>query len=88
MTEVNVTKLSSKGQVIIPKNLREMLNLKEGEVFAVYGDKETDTIILKRLKVPPKEEFNRLFKLGEDFAKKRGITSEDVIKAIKEIRER
>ncbi len=43
--DIAITKLSSKGQVIIPKSLRE--GLKEGEEFLVI--KEKNSIILKKI---------------------------------------
>ena len=46
MGDVILTKMSSKGQIVIPKAMREMLGIREGEVFALFG--EDDTIILKR----------------------------------------
>ncbi len=44
---VQFTKASSKGQVVIPREIREKLDVKEGSVFAVAADK--DLIILKKI---------------------------------------
>ena len=52
MGEVILTKISSKGQVVIPKVVRDLLDIKEGEVFAVLGWR--DTIIMKRVDLPSK----------------------------------
>jgi len=84
MSDVAITKLSSKGQVVIPKSLREVLGFREGEVFAMFG--EGDTIVLKRLDIPSSDEFSELLKWGEDFAKRNRIKKEDVLKAIAESR--
>lgn len=43
------TKLSTKGQIIIPKHIREKLGLKEGDHFLVYI-MDNDTILLRRKK--------------------------------------
>ena len=43
--EVETTKMSSRGQVVIPQDLREELGIEEGTVFAVMGSR--DTLILK-----------------------------------------
>ena len=43
-----MTKMTSKGQVVIPKDIREKKGIKEGEKFLVYGSE--DSIILKRVK--------------------------------------
>ena len=80
MSEIALTRLSSKGQIVVPKGVRELMHLEEGEVFVVFG--EDDTIILKRMDLPSKAEFKRLLKWGEEFAKKKGITQEEVMQAI------
>ncbi len=84
MREVAFTRMSSKGQIVVPKSLREMLGLKSGEIFAMFG--ENDTIILKHLETPSKDEFESLLRWGHEYAKKKGIKREDVTKAIEEIR--
>ena len=80
-----MTKMSSKGQIVIPKVLRKLLDIKEGEVFAMFG--ENDTIILKRVSMPSEEEFEELLRWGTEYAKGKGITRDDVQRAIDEIRE-
>ncbi len=84
MSEIAITRLSSKGQVVIPKSLREILGFNPGEIFAMFG--EGDTIVLKKISLPSDSEFEELLKWGSDFAKKKGITRKDVIKAIEEVR--
>jgi len=44
MANVATTKLSSKGQVVIPENIRKKLKLEVGAQFVVLGDK--DVVIL------------------------------------------
>ncbi len=44
MANVATTKLSSKGQVVIPENIRKKLHLKAGAQFVVIGD--NDVVIL------------------------------------------
>ncbi|MFH2112493.1 MAG: AbrB/MazE/SpoVT family DNA-binding domain-containing protein [Candidatus Bathyarchaeota archaeon] len=44
---LDVTKISSKGQIVIPKPIRESLNLTEGDRLIAYA--RGDLIILKRL---------------------------------------
>ncbi|MFA5772708.1 MAG: AbrB/MazE/SpoVT family DNA-binding domain-containing protein [Thermoplasmata archaeon] len=84
MTEVTVTKMSSKGQIVVPQNIREMLGLKVGELFALFG--EDDTIILKKIKLPSDAEFRALLKWGKIYARKKGISKGDVIKALENAR--
>jgi AbrB family looped-hinge helix DNA binding protein len=54
-----LTKLSSKGQVVIPGNIRQELELKDGEVFAVSS--REDMIVLKKIKNPLERENLRIF---------------------------
>jgi len=86
MSEVAITKMSSKGQIVVPKRLRELLGISSGEIFAMFGN--DDTIVLKRLNVPSKNEFETLLKWGEEFAKRKKIKRIDVAKAIAESREK
>ncbi len=65
---VETVRMSSKGQVVIPQDIREEVHVDEGTIFAVVGTK--DTIILKRITIPSKEE---LVKDLEFFAKKAKI---------------
>lgn len=77
---VETIRMSSKGQVVIPQYIREEIHVTEGTVFAVVGTK--DTIILKKITTPSKEE---LIKGLEFFAKKakvklqsKGVTEKDL----------
>ena len=82
MTEI--TKISSKGQVVIPYGIRKELELNVGSQVAIT--KMNDYILLKKVKIPDiKKEFQRLNKLGREWAKKKGIKSEkDVLRIIHE----
>jgi len=73
--EMTMTKVSSKGQIVIPREMREESNLKEGEKLLVYGDK--DTIILKRL--DSSKMFDDLASFGKKFAKKKGLKKSDIL---------
>ena len=87
MSDVELTKLSSKGQVVIPRQVRDALGLKEGETFAVIG--KEDTVILKKVNIPSsKQVFERLHAWGVAFAKKKGLKEEDVQAAVRRSKER
>jgi AbrB family looped-hinge helix DNA binding protein len=47
LEEVEFTKASSKGQVVIPRGIRKKLDIKEGSLLAVAADR--DLIILKKV---------------------------------------
>ncbi len=77
---VETIRMSSKGQVVIPQDIREEVQVDEGTIFAVVGTK--DTIILKKIATPSKEELIKDLGL---FAKKaraklqsRGVTEKDL----------
>ena len=77
---MEITKITSKGQVVIPQDIREGNMIKPGERFIVY-DLE-DSIVLKRLKnleaAKTIDEFEKAFRSTWETAKKRGVTKKDV----------
>lgn len=75
---VELTRVSPKGQVVIPQGIREELKIETGMKFAVYG--RDDTIIFKRIELPTIKDFERLSAFGRVFAKRRRITEKDVLK--------
>jgi len=58
MSKLATTKMSSKGQVVIPEDVRSRLGLEAGEQFVVVGDK--DVVILKRVTPPSMRDFDEL----------------------------
>ena len=81
---IEFTKLSSKGQVVIPSDIRKKMGLKEGAPFAVVTSK--DTILLKKIKMPTLEDFEKLTAKTAEIARRRAITKKDVEEAIREVR--
>ena len=84
MDQLEVTKLSSKGQVVLPQTIRRKLHLEEGEKFMVFCDK--DTVILKKIERPVMDRFKELLKESRTYAKKVGLTQADVKEAIRRVR--
>ena len=84
MTEI--TKISTKGQVVIPSDIRKELGLDIGS--SVLVTKMQDFVLLKKIEIPDMmKEFEKLTKFGRKHAKKMGITSEeDVVRMIHEAR--
>ncbi len=77
----DIITMSSKGQIVIPKNIRDQLGIDTGANFVIFG--EEDTVVLKKIKVPTaKEAFEKLHKLGIKFAKEKGLKEEEVMKKI------
>ena len=84
MESVEVTTISSRGQIVIPQGVRDRLRLQEGEKFVVIG--EDDTIILKKLEMPSFKGFDKLLEKTRAFAKDKKIKTEDVEEAVKRTR--
>jgi len=59
-----LTKASSKGQIVIPSIVRRQLGIKKGSVFAVSASK--DMIVLKRLETGMKPEDLKTLKRIEE----------------------
>jgi AbrB family looped-hinge helix DNA binding protein len=55
----NEVKLSSKGQIVLPKDAREKLRLKRGDKLKVEIDERTKSIIMHPSVSPPEEVFVR-----------------------------
>ncbi len=86
MKLVATTKLSSKGQVVIPEEVRKKLHLKEGDQFVVIG--KGDAVILKSISPPSLDEFSNLLKEAQVQAKKAGMKRKDIKESIKRVRAR
>ncbi|HNR94697.1 MAG TPA: AbrB/MazE/SpoVT family DNA-binding domain-containing protein [Kiritimatiellia bacterium] len=86
MIAVATTKMSSKGQVVIPEELRNRMNLSAGSQFVVVG--EGDVVILKTLTVPSMKQFDRLIRKARRQARTAGMKPRDVERAIAAVRGR
>ncbi len=84
MENIEITSISSRGQVVIPQAVRDKLSLHEGEKFVVIG--EDDTIVLKKLEMPSFKGFDKLLERTREFAKGKKIKPEDVDEAVKRAR--
>lgn len=83
--DVATTKLSSRGQVVIPEEIRDRLGLEAGARFVVLG--EGDTVVLKRIRPPSLAEFETLLDHARTAAAEAGLREEDVEEVIRRIRE-
>ena len=84
MANVSTTKMSSKGQVVIPETIRKQLNLKPGAQFVVVGDK--DVVILKNISPPNLNDFDELIGQARKEGKKVGLKKTDIQNAILNVR--
>jgi len=84
MHEVEFTKLSSKGQVVIPQDIREDMKLKPGTPFAVIEQK--DSILLKKIEIPKAKSWETVTRPFRKAAKKSGFTKADLDRVLEEVR--
>ncbi|GBE16011.1 spoVT / AbrB like domain protein [bacterium BMS3Abin14] len=84
MKPVATTKMSSKGQVVIPESIRKSLNLETGTQFVVVA--EGDVVILKTITPPSMDAFDNVISKARRQAKKAGLTRADVKEMIDQTR--
>jgi len=80
------TKMSSRGQVVIPESVRSEMGLKPGSKFIVLW--QDDVVMLKVIAPPSMEEFAALHKRLRQQASKSGLKRKDIAKAIDHVRGR
>ena len=86
MAGIETTKMSSKGQVVIPDGIRKRLRLKAGAQFVVIG--EDDTVILKVIAPPDMSQFDDLISRARGEARRAGLRRSDIAAAIERARAR
>ena len=86
MADIATTKMSSKGQIVIPEEIRKRLGLQPGAQFVVIG--EDDTVILKMISAPDMNQFDELIARARAQARKVGLKRSDISSAIEKTRSR
>ena len=86
MESIATTRMSSKGQVVIPEAVRKRLGLEPGARFVVVG--EDDVIILKTINAPSMRDFDKLVCNAREQAKRSSMKRSDVTAAIARVRGR
>lgn len=84
MKEVEFTKLSSKGQLVIPREIRDEFHLEAGTLFAVIAHQ--DTILLKRVAMPKIKTWKHATQPFRKAAHLSRLKKEDIEKIISEVR--
>ncbi len=84
MQTLFTTKMSSKGQVVIPEDVRKKMKLDKGTQFAVIS--EGDVILLKLLTPPSLSQFDNLVKKVRDQVRESGLEQSDLENLIDESR--
>ena len=86
MQALATTRMSSKGQVVIPEGVRNRLHLEAGAQFVVVGD--DDVVILKTIQCPSMTEFDGLIRKARKQARSSGMKRTDITEAISRVRGR
>ena len=88
MSKVMTTKMSSKGQVVLPEALRKMYGWGSGTSFVIIA--YNGSIIMQPLKAPADDEIEAEFGEGLEMARRQareaGMTPVDITKAISDVR--
>ena len=80
----DVTAVSYKGQVILPKAIRDDLQIEPGVKLMVISD--GTSILLKPIPEPDISEFRNLLDAAANWADEVGMTEDDISSAIKSVR--
>lgn len=86
MSELATTKMSSKGQVVIPERVRIKLGLRTGVQFVVVGS--AGVVVLKTIAPPDLTEFDGLIADARRQARRAGMKVADVGRSVREARKK
>lgn len=81
---IDVLTLSTKGQLVLPNDLRKSLSLTPGDKLVVYWS--DGSIVLKKLELPTESDFEKEIDKTVLYAKETGIKEEDIANTIKSYR--
>lgn len=84
MSTLATTHMTSKGQVVIPEQVRKSLGLETGVQFVVLGEK--DVVILKTITKPSMSNFDALIARARLQARRAGLKPSAVARIIKRVR--
>jgi len=86
MSVISTTKLSSRGQVVIPEEVRAKLGLRPGAQFVVVG--KDDVVVLKLVSAPDLGDLDDLLAEARSQARRAGLKRSEVTAAIRDVRGR
>lgn len=85
MSIIEITSMSTKGQVVIPATMRKKLHIKGGTKLMVI--QEGGNILLKPISQPEPLEFADIIQLAEEIQQELEISDRDINSAIRASRE-
>ncbi len=87
MEDLELVKMSPKGQLVVPQKIREQQHFESADRFIAVSVKEG--VLFKKVKIPDvKAEFRALSKEIEQKFKEKDIPKEDVNEAVRWARKR
>jgi len=86
MSTLATTRMSSRGQVVIPEEIRKRLGFGAGTEFVVLAQGEI--VILRAITPPPAEEFDAQLTAARKAARRAGLKPAHVSAAIARVRAR
>lgn len=86
MSILTTTRMSSRGQVVIPEEIRNRLGFHSGDRFVVVG--ERDVVILKSIATPSMDDFDRLIAKVRKQVRLAGLRKSDLKDAVASVRSR
>ena len=84
MNTLDVTTMSSKGQVVIPTDIRKELGLLTGVKLMVLSDGAN--LLLKPIQTPKLQTFHALLRRSRRYAKQAGLRRSTLVKALRRVR--
>jgi len=84
--EFEITKIGERGQVVIPQSFRDDMSIHKGDKFMVL--QRGDMLVLKKLRAPSMEDFDKMLKKSHAHARKHGLTEKDMQDVIKKARKK
>ena len=84
MVAVPTTRMSSRGQVVIPEAIRIGCGFGEGTTFTVVA--RGNAVMLQAIVAPSRDLFNELAKESRTAAKAAGMRPSDIAATIREVR--
>lgn len=86
MKKYEITSLSSKGQIVIPTQIRKRLSLAVGTKMAIMTDGKN--VLLQKIEAPRISKFNDLIARSQEIRKKNKLKKSDISIAIKSVRKK
>jgi bifunctional DNA-binding transcriptional regulator/antitoxin component of YhaV-PrlF toxin-antitoxin module len=82
---MELVKMSRKGQLVVPQDLRKLLGFNEEDLFIAHGAK--DYVVFKKVQLPSlKQEFEELVNRTAMIAEQKGVTEGTVVEEVQKYR--